>query len=415
MACFLDLASETLVQILSLLPCRDLASTSRLSHGMHAISRELLYRSPCLAPGTNPQSTSTPSLEIFLSTILRPGNETLATVVRSLFVEWDNLTRTPPTDISFLAAAASQIDFQYPLVSQAAQLTLLLHFLPRLTALELSPAPSRGCAFGRFMESHNDILPPLPHKLPLALQSLREFRCFQSNLPTGFGISPKAILMLLMLPRIHSIDIHAFYHGRYPHRGLEAAAGCSPVSKLRLTTVTLSGTSLKLMLAVPLALTRFSYSAHHQFDLKRFIQSLAPLQHTLQFLHLDIVGVQDPDSSDDEDPYDYHEPYDAGTFCEWPVLRSLSCPLTALLGRQPERAVMRLVEVLPTCLCEFEILPDVYWRGPELVIQIEDLMAQKEAVLPALQRLAINPSEWNKVVVECKEAGVELVPGPLEW
>lgn len=221
--------------------------------------------------------------------------------------------------------------------------------------------------------------------------------------------------MLLMLPRIHSIDVHAFYYGRYPHKALEAAAGCSPVSKLRLTTVTLSGTSLKLMLAVPLALTRFSYSAHHQFDLKRFIQSLAPLQHTLQFLHLDIVGVQDPDSSDDEDPYDYHEPYDAGTFCEWPVLRSLSCPLTALFGRQPERAVMRLVQVLPTCLCEFEILPDVYWRGPELVIQIEDLMAQNEAVLPALQRLAINPSEWNKVVVACKEAGVELVPGPLEW
>lgn len=83
-------------------------------------------------------------------------------------------------------------------------------------------------------------------------------------------------------------------------------------------------------------------------------------------------------------------------------------------------------------LCEFPVLDDVDWLGDRFVLQFEELLAQKGAVVPSLKRLAFGPrlagcmlsdpgwwedmtAEWGSVEVACEARGVELIPGPLEW
>lgn len=133
---FVDLPSETLVRIISSLSCKDLARISHVSRRLHAITQRVLYKSPVFTPTAENISSTIPSPELFLKTILTPGCEALANHVRYVYVQWDNTPRTIPTDITFLTHVATRFNFQYPLISQDAQLMLLLHLLPRLSILE---------------------------------------------------------------------------------------------------------------------------------------------------------------------------------------------------------------------------------------------------------------------------------------
>lgn len=227
--------------------------------------------------------------------------------------------------------------------------------------------------------------------------------------------------------------MHGAYDERYTQTAVDAAVGRSLVSELRLKQIDRSDTVLKSSLTfprgcmrfrvltstltLPNALTRFWYSvtvADGNLKFCRFLEALAPMQNTLQFLHLDFAGDGDTDTSDPDDYY-YYGPTSTGSLREWPVLRSLSCSLVPLIGNVPDREPMRLVQVLPPSLCEFEMLQASQWWGPHLKEQVEELMAQKESVVPALKRLVFGPNDWWRVKDMCEAAGVEAMRGPLEW
>ncbi|KAL0636970.1 hypothetical protein Q9L58_004073 [Maublancomyces gigas] len=207
MAVLDDLAYETLVELLSLLSCTDLASTSRVSRRVHDVSEPLLYKAPELDKiRENPSAAgpTRPSLEILLRTLLTPGRERLGSHVRSLRLKLDNNTPDPACEypdgtIAFLTSKAPKLGINNLPRSQGAQLMLLLDLLPRLHDLHITPPNSRDC-FTRFL---NPIV--AMETLPRGLQSLRDIH-YERTVNSSV-VQSKRLLLLFKLPSIRSIDV----------------------------------------------------------------------------------------------------------------------------------------------------------------------------------------------------------------
>lgn len=411
-----DLPYETLVETLSLLSCADLLSATRVSCRLHHISQPLLYKAPCLTK-TPSSGAARPSLEIFLRTLLTPGRESLASHVRSLSLQWDGIVAEPasqyPTDsIAVITAMASKLNIRNPLKSQGAQLMLLLDLLPRLHVLRLSPPNSRS-SFTRLLEASM-----AAGMLPRGLQSLREIHCPRAD--TGNEISPVRLLKFFKLPCIRSIDVPSVDRYNLSVPTMEAAAATSPVTHLRLSHATSSLWVLGYVLGVPIALTHFSYSAVSDgcFNLPCFMATLAPLRPSLQYLHLDFGDVGFTSSDEEEE---FQLPYDEGSLREWPVLRTLSCSLMPLLGKEEREGSPRLANVLPPSLRELEVLQDCHWEIWQGANQVVEMLAQKESAVPHLEKLAMVMG-WGgsqRVVYEltaaCEVAGVSFVKESFCW
>lgn len=401
MALFRDLPHEILLEIFSLLGWIDLASTSRVSRRLRTVSEPLLYRAPSLYITDEEQLPQ--NFHMFLRTLLTPGREVLATHVRSLTLEWDYLEDTLGPETALFAAAASRLGIAQPIVSAGAQAVLLLHLLPRLQVLDVDP-PETLDAFSIFMDAQHEV--QHTQKLPLGLQSLREYFCCWTS-----GVSPRTLLTVLKLPCIRTIIVQFSDEVDFP----SAMAGLditSTVTNLRLLNSVVSTSSLAYILKIPRALEQFTFCVRG-FDLLSFGNALEPLRNTLQSLTLDFQCV----CSRNYRVTDEISTYPIGSLREWPVLYTLRCSMVALLGMGPRGGLPRLLEhVLPAGIRELEILSDQHWPPEEVVDHVVLLLERKEAVAAKLQKVVVltdwrgNP-EHQKLKDACEAVKVELVDG----
>lgn len=402
MATLNGLPYETLVECLSLLSCADLASTTRLSRRFHDISQPLLYKAPCLA---KPTPSHRSSLAIFLQTLLTPCHEALGSHVRSLRLELDDtepVAEFPDDCMALINAIASKLIIANPVSTQGPQLMILLDLLPRLHTLHISPPTVR------FLEAAST--------LPRGLLSLRSLH--YTRTPRIDFVKPKRILKVLQLPSLRHLHVPSITRFNMPIAALADAARSSRITHLRFSHAEPSAWVLRHILPVPIALTHFSYTAalNAQFDLARFTGALAPLRHSLEWLHLDFCGLGGVTG----DQWAIG-PFEDGEFREWPVLRTLRCSLVPLLGRAPGDSVLCLGDVLPRGLREMEVLGDWKWPLEDVVERVVGMLARKSEAAPGLERLAVR-MEWGKtqrlvdrLTVACEAAGVCFVEQLVDW
>lgn len=424
MASLDNLPSETLIEILSYLPCADLATTCRVTRRLQDVSEAVLYKDLCLTE-TFDSNVYRPSLEILLRTLLTPGRETLRLHSRSLQFEWDFESRptTPsPKDIAVFSACSFRLGLQYQRMNHIGQFLLLLHLLPSLRVLHIIP-PIRRSSIATFKGANNMALVFATEHPPPALQSLQEFRCSSDDIFAG--VTPMTLMALMILPCMNYVAVYVDYSYRPTVPKMEAAARTSPVKKLRLTDCHLCPSTLSLILKLPIALTHFGYSAVHDGDFSTFMDALSPHQSTLQYLHLDFFNMVETDSEEEEEEVvvvastGMAATTTTGTSLrEWPALRTLSCSLTPLLGKGP--STLSLAEVVPPRLRDLEILGDDDWSYEGVVAQVVDLLEKKATAVPCLQRLAVTVVDTDveaqtELRVACEAAGVRLVEDFFCW
>lgn len=178
---FLELLPrEISTEILSYLPQSDLVNTCILSRYIHAVCQPLLFKNPDL---TKEGYYTTSAVRNLLRTLLSPGGERLATLVRSIHVEWggygrargwarlandNNPERTAQNDrdMTVIAAAATSFGLLPNRSPPVAQLLLLLHHLPCLHTLRITAYDDRGSAFSSFAPNHNVRMDDPPLGLP---------------------------------------------------------------------------------------------------------------------------------------------------------------------------------------------------------------------------------------------------------
>lgn len=399
------LPNEILLDIFSRLHHRDLARASRVSRRLCQISQPLLYRDPFLLKSSPP----TP-LSAFLRSLLTPGREALATYVRDLTVEWDMGDIWSVT--TFRQAQSRRGLDRTQALSGGTQLMMLLHLLPELHGLHLLP-PDQCDPFDKLMKSlcaQRRIA-----TLPIALQSLREFRCHWDS--RYGGVSVEALVLLLRLPYIRSINISLAREIEVCTPTLNAtivaAAGTSTITHLEFAFVQSRPSSLGGILKIPRALTHFSYFGGREnlddFDLAAFGTTLQPLQRSLKSLHLDFSSLYSHAIDGDNKPTTT-----IGSLHNWPVLGTVRCPLQLLLGQRPQLdSLLQLADVLPVGTRDLEILGDQYWSFAETVHQVVVLLGRKEMV-PCLKRVAVYKDYGRdyelvgKLRAACRVAEVEL-------
>lgn len=178
--------------------------------------------------------------------LLHPGNETLSCHVRKLHVEWDDVERSPATDISFLTTIATRLEFHCPMVSQSAQLTLLLHLLPDLPFLSSAMLlPADPLSHGSSNRLHRKL-------------SLSRSNHYASSASPALAINPRGQRGPLQphnAPSIQSIDVRGAGGWRFPKFVCEAATSRSLLYKLRGMHVNPYPTFSRLLLPAPHTLT----------------------------------------------------------------------------------------------------------------------------------------------------------------
>lgn len=406
MAVFADLPYETVVEILSLLSCAHLASTIQVSRRFHDISQPLLYTAPCLATTLAPTLPVPSSLGIFLRTLLTPGREALGSQARSLRLNLDDFLpgfKYPDETMVLITAMAAKLGITNPVSTPGAQLMLVLDLLPRLHTLYISPPNAR------FLESATT--------LPQGLRSLHTLHYVRTQ-QIDF-VKPRRLLRALGLPCLQELHVPSISRYSIPLAAMAAAIGTSPLTRLRVSHAAVSPAVLLHVLAVPIALTHFSYTAASRcsFDLPRFMHALRPLRTSLVCLRLDFCGLglmTEAEGTPDG------VPYVEGSLREWAVLRTLCCSLVPLLGRMKDEGSSRLVDVLPMGLRELQVLLDWNWGVEEVVEQVVEVLAQRW-VVPRLEKLAVG-MEWggtqrsvDRLVGACEAAGVSFVEEVSCW
>lgn len=407
---------EIILEIFAYLSCSSLASTSRASHRFHAISQPLLYRAPVLI--TNPRTQDT--LEIFLNSLLTPGREWLAYHVQSLTLQ---LYR-PRAGVGVtpeIATVASRLMINWqPLTAQYTYLVILLNLLPRLRTIDFSP-PHSNRGFDQFLRETR-LAPPItfhPEGLPIALQSLREFRCIQRD--NSHGLTAVALIAFMNLPSIRIIEIHL---DTADNSYLSTCTGnpSSNVTDLRLSYEGAIFWSFQTILKIPRALERFSctVTSDEGYFLPTLKNSLEPLRNSLQSLRLDFTEVTETYNSEDEDEDDLVA-HVIKPLRDWPVLRTVMTSLMPLLGMGLWPDSPRLVDVLPVGIRELEILSDHYWSPVETVREVLEMLGEKMVMVPALEKLAVltaerlKPEARERLRVACDAAGVTLVEDTSSW
>ncbi|KAL0636969.1 hypothetical protein Q9L58_004072 [Maublancomyces gigas] len=199
-----------------------------------------------------------------------------------------------------------------------------------------------------------------------------------------------------------------------------AAAETSTVTRLRFSYAEMSSWALQYILRVPIALSHFSYSPVDDIDidLPQLMSAMAPLRPSVQYLHLDFCNVELM-TIDEVDKFIL--PYDEGSLRSWSMLRTLSCSLMPLLGNGQRDGSPRLMNVLPAGIRELEILEDCIWSIPEKVDQIVEMLAQKDWVVPCLEKLAVVlklvkcQRATDELTIACEAAGVSFVEDSFVW
>lgn len=391
-----DLPNELLSRIFSCLIIPDLARTSRVSHRIRAVVEPFLYRETYLASD---------KIHHLLRTLLsRPS---LRSYLRSYFAAPRGLLGTnfhPQTaeEVAMFTTAAHSFKLELPMENAAAQLILLLYLLPNLQELNLGGTPYESWDFQAFMDAQAY----LSHDtLPIGLHSLRQF-C-----GGGWGYngapSPEAFVALLMLPSIRIIEERMVEDNTIDHLDIDKFAGKSTVKMLKFSYSEITALSLARILKMPCALTHFSYS-HTPMGRELNINgrgievALRPLRPTLEYLELKVV-----------DPWSDGNPSPVGVFRDWPVLRTVSATMSALLGHGGEEVPLRLVDVLPAVIHEFEMVCGDHWELECIEGQVIKLLELKDLHgLNQLNVIRVGPSYYGDGVMmktSCAAAGVNYV------
>ncbi|KAL0630966.1 hypothetical protein Q9L58_010185 [Maublancomyces gigas] len=370
-----NIPHEILIDILSYLPCTDLASACRVSQYLRVVSQPVLYKSPVV---NSSNRSIPPSIQILLCKLLSPSGQTLIQTVRSLELKWDNsdtgLTAQHQSDISLLNAAALRFGLHDPPTQHDAKMILLLHSLPRLQALMLSPPPNH--------DPFTDLMGAAPptQSLPSAFHNLHHFKC---SSPLGSGVRPTSLLVLLNLPNIRSIDVHIMAYFTLDTTKAIISAGTSLVRKLRFANTDLPASFLDPVLKIPAVLTHFSYfpwSADIHFTIAPVLRALEPHRSTLQYLQLDLDGLGRSG----------HVTSPTVSLRDWPVLHTVSASLVGLLGQR--KGAFGLADVLPEGLRELEILEDVYWSGKQGVDEVVEMLRRRDE-MAVLERVVLGIGE----------------------
>lgn len=390
MAVIDELSYEILIDIFSLLSTTDLGRVSRVSRRWHEICEPVLYKEPNLSDTRRVPA----AIELFLRTLLAPGCERLASLVRVLNFQWldahFNVTPERKDIMDITAAAVSRIGAPNSCFpgSHSAHVVLLMHLLPRLRHLALEYISE---------EAFNDIMHGISpsNPIPLAFSSLTHFSYETSYL--SVGVTPKALLLLLQLPYLRSLSVEVMVN--IDLDTFTGVGGTSGVTKLCLSYCDISAASVSLILSVPRALEYFSYGGDCVVG---FVDALLPLRGTLTHLHLDFGCTFDPAQM--------------LNLREWPVLHTLRCSPALLLtdGRS-------IAQVLPRCIRRLGLLDfcDAEpWRASgEAVDAVVQLVGQKWMV-PELERLFVENESMldrGKVWFACEAAGVVLVDDCSSW
>lgn len=372
---------EIYVEILSYLPQSDLANVSILSSQIHALSEPLLYKAPII---TDDDEDTTTTIQNLLRTILSPGGDTLATLVHSLHVtcsfssmrytdsdynfgDADENVESPcegEGDVAIRAAAAAALGIHDFRDTPEEHVKILLHHCPRLNALNIDAQAIGADMSCDLLNNHNLdwLMENLPRRIPL--------RHFRSSI---VGLNLDTLLTLLSLPSIRKIDCGLLDDRTIDFDTLDVAPATSPVTDLRFSYAAVSQKCLEFILKIPAALTYFSYrssSCHRNLNLSHALQ---PIRMSLRHLHLEYVPVTKP----------------FGSFRDWPMLRTMSCSLTALLGIYGQTEMPRLNDVLPEGLRELEIRRSPYWSATAQVNAEVELLKQREAQVAGLNSLVI--------------------------
>lgn len=398
-----DFADEIFLEIFSNLLCPELARACHLSRRLGALAQYVLYRTPSIVG-----SQTNEFLEQFLRTIL--SRPLLARYIRHLTLDGLLGQQYPLSDTyhSLFTSAARRLELPYSMELSDHLLQLLLHLLPNLHALTIVRDIS-----DRFHEFIMDnVIDDQTSSLPVGFRSLRHVH-FSSN--GRVGLTPNMLMNLFRLPRIRTIAVHIasdFTLG--PSTGFS-----STVTQLTLRSASLSICSLAQIFQIPRALTHLSLAEWDILDTPfhgpELGQALQCVSSTLQHLQLSIRDYTNmgPTVIDD------WQPNTVGSFRNWPVLTTLRCPLTLLLGQGPEAGTARLVDALPLGIKELEIEADQHWSRRAALDEIVDLVDRKDmcglenlAVVTVGRKLA---SEVGPVGVACSAAGVRLMVSSTWW
>lgn len=414
MAAFDKLPYETLIQILTGLPIADLAHTSLVCRRLSAVTEPLLYQAPSLA-ALRARDLRTPdrrpSLECFLATLVGSRGQSLVTHVSSLSVRWDHSSRL---DAVTYAGTGWSIGFFRPVGFHGTHCVLLLHLLPTVRVLQISPPRDTPSLSQSYITHCLELMDSAPHAGPgrptLQLQSLREFSC-PYEMGRG-GITFRALIALMHLPSIMSIDTYVVDTDTFhPPPSSAETVRFSPLTKLGLSVsmASLPLSSLGFFLNAPVVLTHFSYRplGGTEFLSEDFMATLGQLQASLEWLHLDLISVLVAT------PYGQDNRI-AASFRNWPVLHTLSCSLDQLLGPIYASPEIYLLQALPHGLRGLQLLPDLSRPYDTAVGQVVNLLRQMPGV-PLLDRISLGgwrvqpdyAREWLRE--GCENAGVRLV------
>lgn len=411
MAVLASFPYETLSQVLSLLSGHDLASTARVSRRFLFVSQPLLYKAPHLRKSPGGNSTAISSLRIFIRTLRTSGRESLASHVRSLYFEWDDTRGWRDNRSRRVSPTLTESD---PGIgdtpeSQGEQFMLLLDLLPQLQVLRLSSLNFHP-SFSSLLKTSAD-----HETLPCGLNSLRKVHFTRTE--SCHGIPCDTLAVFLQLPRIRIIDLSNINRLRISSREMKNAASSSPVTHLRFSHADIPHWLLGQVLMAPIALTHFSYTTAPipLLTLSGFMAKLAPLRPSLQYLHLNFANSS-------FHPYIVdHLPHEEAPLREWPVLRTLSCDMMTLLGYGRPGSSRSLMDVLPPCIQQLEILPDGFCCLVDNEDKLLEMLAVKQRAAPRLERLAVVVEPWESqydlgtLVTACEAAGVSFVQDSFLW
>lgn len=409
MATLNNIPCELLTEIFSYLLSADLARTCLVSRSVCNVSTPVLYKTPVLL------DSGVQSLKLFLLTLVTPGQESLATHVRSLRWTWLRIPYEPcPRDKELLAPAAARFGLRPFLNTQGSQFVLLIHLLPRLRILYITPPVPRS-SFTEFIDRG----PTTPNSLR-PLQLLHEFRTDRNK--TRDGVTQKTLMALLALPCIRLIDVGIARSESFASLPLAPPGASSTVTHLRIRDANAAPAYLGPVLTATAQLTHFSYTMEchrNSFTLAEFWQYLRPVAATIVNLHLELrLRVL----SGQERSRGVSQGEAMWSFEQWTALRTLKCTAAAVVGWETGRAVGRLAQVLPRGLRELEVREDENCSYVVLVDEVVEVLARKGDVVRCLQRVAVRPTSGLHDFVSlerlrgaCEVAGVVVVTELPKW
>lgn len=360
-------------------------------------------------------------MERFIETLIYSPRAKLGNYVHSLNVEWDRSSLVDPAayPVSIWPPA-----FHNLVGYHGTHCVLLLHILPSVRFLKIIPLRDIPDVSQSYISHCLEAPQGGPAVPTLQLQSLRIFMCpYADNhgaIPRGNsrgGITSGAVLALMKLPCIETIDTHLTDWSPVPPAGSSNNVRFSTVNSLRLSGHTMSTPALSILLNAPVALTRFSYVSIDlsEFYMSEFTTAMLPLKASLEYLYLDLMRSNIMFTTEKVE-----------RICDfirlWPSLHTLSCSARELMGYCKRDQDLVLAELLPRGLRGLRVVMDHCWGYDVVVRLVVELIRTKEVAMPLFESVALmvwwerDDAAHVRLQAACVKSGVRLVEyGDFCW